>query len=273
MRRAIGLLVFSIALGFFSTAARADVFVATSLDVPSFGISPSIGSVMLLSPFTASANAEAQDDLSGFNFQFNQANDTSTSSTSAATAFASASAAASTASDAVGSLSASASSGINIPGATSSFASSTGQGGLGGDFGGTGLFEILSTSNTSVDVTFSATLSGSQTLTTDAYGDFATSEIVFNLVLPDIGSTVLFLDNPLSIGPSATLVSSYSNTLTNTVSLQTNTDYTFIAEADAESSGLNVPEPSALFLTAFVSLAVLFSGRCWRRQRESRKTA
>jgi hypothetical protein len=230
MRRAIEFLAWIIAIGFSPTAARADVFVATSLDVTSFGISPSIGPVMLLSPFTASANAQAQNDLSGFNFQINQANDTST-------------------------------------------ASSTGQGGLGGDFGGTGSFEIVSASNTPVDVTFSATLSGSQTLTTDAYGDFATSEIVFNLVLPDIGSTVLFQDNPLSMGPSATLVSSYSNTLTNTVSLQTNTDYTFIAEADAESSGLNVPEPSSLFLTAFVSFAVLFSGRWWRSQRESRKTA
>lgn len=210
--------------------------------------------------------------MSGSNSQFNQVNDSSTSVT-APTSLASASAAASSLSDTVSLLAASASSGVNIPGVTAS-ASSTGQGGLGGDFGGTGLFEIISASNTSVNVTFSAKLSGSQSLTTNAFGQSATSEIIFNLLLPDIGSVVFFLDNPLSIGPSASLVDPLSTTLINTVTLQTNTDYTLIAEADAESSGLNtIPEPSSFFLTAFGFFAVLFAGRALRNRRESRKTA
>src|SRR5580658_4154280 len=141
MRRAIGFLALSIAGGFSTTAARADVMVATSLSLTELQISPSTGSVVLLSPFTASANVFALDDLSGADSNFNQANDSATSAT-AATAFASAGAAASSTA-----LAASASSGVNIPGATNSFAESTGQGGLGGDFGGTGLFEILDTSN------------------------------------------------------------------------------------------------------------------------------
>jgi hypothetical protein len=150
--------------------------------------------------------------------------------------------------------------------------------------GGTGLFEIVSPSTTTVNVTFTATLSGDQTLTTDADGEFATSEIVFSLLLPDIsGTPIIFIDSPLCIGTPpgstclasspSTLNSPYSNILTSTVQLNTNTDYTLIAEADAESSGFNVPEPSSIFLTAWVSFAVLGAGRTWRNQRASRKKA
>lgn len=270
MHRAIGLLVFGVALVFSPAAVRASVLVNTSLSLTQLQILPSFGSVLILPPFTASANAQAQDDLSAPKSQFNQVNGGATSAT-AATALASASAAASSLS--LASLSASAASGVNIPGVTA-FASSTGQGGLGGDFGGTGLFEIVSASTTSVSVTFNAKLSGSQSLTTNAFGQSATSEIIFNLLLPDIGSVVFFLDNPLSIGPSASLVAPLSTTLTNSVTLQTNTDYTLIAEVDAESSGLNtIPEPSSLFLIAFGLFVVLFASRALRNQRRSRKTA
>jgi hypothetical protein len=286
MRRVIGFLALSIAAGFSTTAARADVMVSTSLSLTELQISPSTGSVVLLSPFTASVNMFALDDLSGVDSYYNQVIDSATSAT-VATAFASAGAAASSTGDLVSSLAASASSGVNIPGATNSFAESTGQGGLGGDFGGTGLFEILDTSNptpSDVNVTFSATLSGDQTLTTDADGEYATSEIVFSLLLPDIsGTPIIFIDNPICIGtpPGSTCIASspstlnspYSNTLTDTVQLLTNTGYTLIAEADAESSGLNVPEPSSIFLTAWVSFAILFAGRTLRSQRESRKKA
>jgi len=106
-----------------------------------------------------------------------------------------------------------------------------------------------------VNVTFNATLNGSQSLFTDSEGQFAASEIVFNFLLPDFGN-VLFLDNPLSIGPNSLLVSPLSTTLTNTLVLQTNTRYALIAEVDAESSGLNItPEPS--FFSAAV---VIFCG-------------
>jgi hypothetical protein len=134
-------------------------------------------------------------------------------------------------------LAASAASGINIPEVNSS-ASSTGQGGLGGDLGGTGLFEVYHSSNSSpsnVNATFSAALSGNQSLTTDQYGQSATYEIIFTLFLPDIGTTVLFLENPAggySIGPSTSINAPYSNTLTGSVTLQTNTGYTLIAEVD-----------------------------------------
>jgi hypothetical protein len=241
MHRATRFLVLGLVLAFSDADVKANVVVATSLGLTQFQVAPSIGTFITLSPFTASANAQAQDDLSGANSQFNQLNDGSTAA-SAVTALANASAAASALSLTVNSAG-----GVRILGVTS-FASSTGQGGLGDDFGGTGSFEIRDSSNPSpenVNVVFSATLSGSQSLTTDGAGVFATSEIIFTFSLPDLGSTLLSLDNPLSIGPSTSLVSPYGNMLTSTVQLQTNTEYAFIAEADAESSGFNsAPEPS-----------------------------
>lgn len=269
MRLTPGYVVFTLAWMFSSTSARADVVVSTSLDLTQFQVVPSVGTFLTISPFSASGNAQAQDDLSGADSQFNQVNDASTSA-SAATAMANASGGAS-----AGSLTASSASGVSILGVTS-FASSTGQGGLGADFQGTGSFEILDTSNptpSSVSVTFSATLSGSQSLYTDGTGVFATSEIIYNLILPDLGAVPISLDNPLSIGPSDYLLSPYSATLTGTVQMLTNTDYTFIDEADAESSGFSyVPEPSFLFQTEVGIFAILFARRSWRNKK-LRKTA
>jgi hypothetical protein len=145
-------------------------------------------------------------------------------------------------------------------------ASSSGQGGLGGDLGGTGLFEIFDSSTSSpsnVNVTFTATLSGNQFLSTDQYGQSAMSEIIFTLFLPDIGTLALSYDNPITIGPSTTVTSPYSaGALTSTVQLQTNTEYTLIAEADAETSALvTTPEPSSIFLIGLGLAGVLYAGR------------
>lgn len=269
MRRTLGFVVFVCAWMFSSTSARADVVVSTSLDLTQFQVVPSVGTFLTISPFSASGNAEAEDDLSGNNMQFNQINDGSTTA-SANTPHASASAGASAAS-----LTASSASGVSILGVTSS-ASSTGQGGLGADFQGTGSFEILDTSNptpSNVNVTFSATFSGSQSLYTDGTGVFATSEIIFNLILPDLGVVLFPIDNPLSIGPGDSLLAPYSNTLTATVAMQTNTEYPFIDEVDAESSGFShVPEPSFLFQTEVGIFAILFARRSWRNKK-LRKTA
>lgn len=245
-------------------AIKASVIVDTGLNLLQLQIVPTSGTLQILSPFSASANAQAQDDLSGSNSQFNQVNNSATSAT-ASTAFASASGAA----DAIG-FTASASSGVNIPEVTS-FASSTGQGGLGLDFGGTGQIEIFSSSNTTVSTMFSAELSGNQSLITTGGGQFATSEIIFNLLLPDLGAngSILFLDNPLSIGTDSSLVAPYSNTLMNSVDLQTNTPYNFVLEVDAESSGDNVvPEPSYSFLTG-----LLLAGGIWRVMRASKSVS
>jgi hypothetical protein len=243
---------------------KAGVVVETSLNLLRLQISPSSVTLQIISPFTASANTSAEDSITGLNpQQFNQVNDSATSA-SATTAFASANGAASAVS-----LTASASSGVNLPEVTSS-ASSAGQGGLGLDFGGTGLIEIVSPTNTTVSTQFSAQFSGNQSLTTAGGGQLATSEIIFNFMLPDLGAnaSVFFLDSPLSIGPDSLLISPYSDTLMNSVDLQTNTSYNFLLEVDAESSGLDfVPEPSYSFLTVCSFLAILLAGGILRVRR------
>lgn len=164
--RSLGLILFV-----SCRAAMADVVVQSSLNFSNLQIVPSSGLLQILSPVTASANAQAQDDISGMDSQFNQINDAATSA-AAATAFASASAAASSVL-----LTANAASGVNIPGITS-FASSTGQGGLGVDFGGTGQFEILSATNAMVNTSFSAQITVNQSLKTTDGGQSASSEVV-----------------------------------------------------------------------------------------------
>ena len=79
MRRILGFVVFTLVWMFSSTSARADVMVSTSLDLTNFQVVPTVGTFVIISPFTASANAEAQDDLSGPSSQFTQVNDSSTS--------------------------------------------------------------------------------------------------------------------------------------------------------------------------------------------------
>src|SRR6516165_6907220 len=94
MRRTLGFVVFTLAWMSSSTSARADVMVSTSLDLTQFQAVPTGGTFVIISPFTASANAQAQDDVSAPDSHFTQVNDGSTSA-SAATAFANASASAS----------------------------------------------------------------------------------------------------------------------------------------------------------------------------------
>jgi hypothetical protein len=201
--------ILALAWMFSPTSVRPDSMGSTSLDLTEFV--RSVGTFVTVSSFTAGANVQAQDDVSGTVSQFDQGNDGATSA-SADTAIAASSAAT------VLALTASATSGVNVPGEMPYFASSTGQGGMGEDFGGTGLFEIPDVSNSTPspgNLPFNATLRGS--LTTDGSGVLATSEIIFNLILPDLGAVPISLENPLLIGPNTSLVSPYSNTLTGSV--------------------------------------------------------
>lgn len=125
-------------------------------------------------------------------------------------------------------------------------------------------FEIVDPNNATASVTFSAAYNGAQSLFTDIFGVYANSEASFVLTL-DNGDTPIFFDNPLTIGPSSSLVQPLSGTVTNSLTLQTNTPYAFDATADAESSGLNVvSEPSTITL-AGLGLSVLGGLRLRRR--------
>ncbi|HME00024.1 MAG TPA: hypothetical protein VKM93_22175 [Terriglobia bacterium] len=100
----------------------------------------------------------------------------------------------------------------------------------------------------SVDVAFSTDFNGQVQVANDQNGVQATAEAIFNLNLD--GSPVLSFDSPISVGSSASLVSPFGQTLTNTVPLNFDTSYPLFIQADAETSAYNVPEyPSVVLLT------------------------
>jgi len=259
-------LTIAISVCLLTFSAQAGVIVNTSLSLTQLQISPAFGSLQIQSPFAAGAFAQAQDSLGGFDQQFNSVNDTSTSA-AALTALANANSAAS-----MPALTLSSASAVNI--GVDASASSSAQAALGPAFGtGQGLFQILDSSNPGpnpVGVTFKATLNINQFLQTNFQGLNAFSEVIFQLQLPDLpDQPLLFFDNPISIGPSSTSNFASSPTLTGTVTLETNTSYTLIAEVDSESSGLNeIPEPSLLLLDGFgAGIVGLFLVR--RRQKSA----
>lgn len=248
-------LVFTFALSFYPAAARADVVVTTAISLNQLQILPANGSLVILPGVSATASAQAQDSLGGNAGESNTVFDDSTSA-NAVTALANANAAASALV-----LTANAASGVNIPQITA-FASS---GANGAPFGSLfGQFEIVGTTGP-VSVQLRALLDYNQSLSTTGAGLSASSEVIFNLLLPDLSADpVLFFDNLLTIGPNASQATAGSPTLSASVLLDPNTIYNFIAEVDSESSGLSqVPEPSSLFLLliGFVFSALLFAHR------------
>jgi hypothetical protein len=86
-----------------------------------------------------------------------------------------------------------------------------------------GQFEIVGTTGP-VSVQLKALLDYSQSLSTTGYGLSAFSEVVFNLLLPDVsGDPLLFFDNPLTIGPNAFKAAAGFPVLSTFVTLQPDT--------------------------------------------------
>jgi hypothetical protein len=194
IRILVGLLVLTATHGILS----ASVVVATSISLTQLRITPTAGSIQFVSPLIsppgcsmpslcATAFTQAQDSLGGLQQQFNLADNGATSATST-TSLASANAAAS-----APARTNSASDGVNLN--VNASASSTAQGTL------YGTFQVVGTTSP-VMINFSATLSGSQMLSTDAIGLSASSEAIFSLVL-DNGDNPVSFDSLQTIGSSA----------------------------------------------------------------------
>jgi hypothetical protein len=268
MNKATGRVVLGFALLISPAAARAEVDVTTSMKLIQLQIlAPAGYSLMIFPGVLATASATAQDSLGGNDGQSNTVPDGNTSA-SAMTTLASAGATAS-----APSLAATADSAVHIPQPVSASASSSANGDPFGSLNGS--FEIVGAMGP-VSVTLTAMLDYNQFLQTTGDGQSATSEVIFNLVLPDLDpnlNPILFFDNLFAIGPNDFKSQSGIPTLSNSVMLDANTPYSFIADVDAESSGLNVPEPSSwiLSLTVFVLIALLFSRR--ERTRRAPTTA
>ena len=224
MRYAHGHLCLGVVLCLASAAAWADsVTVNTSLGLTDGAIFPATGTLNFLS-LTTSTFAQALDSSGDSDSQ------SSPTSATAATTLASASGTAS-GSTGTGSVAAN----IGLPNSFTGFASSAGDSVL------SGAFEITGSTNP-VSVDFSVYFSGSQYLETSGNGQFASSEVIFSLRLPDYSSTpILFSDSLLTTGPNSVLSSGAISPLTTSIYLFPNTDYSFAASLDAESGGSTIP--------------------------------
>lgn len=211
-------------------AAHATVITDSSLTISGITITPSAGTITI-DPWTADASASANNSLGQSVGRFDSS--ASVALANAAITFANASALSNATA-----LSISAASAVNLPG-TLNQAASTGLGDLFTFFlitGGTG----------DVDVTFAMNLSGSQHAFANAVGSFR-SELVAVLELD--GDPVLFRDDILQGGPNfPDTVKTFGTQLQGTRTLSFDTPYFVFVQADSESSGINLPEPTGLIL-------------------------
>ncbi len=268
MRRSLGSILASLVICSFVSILHGEVVVSTALDLSSFQISAG-GLPVMISGVTASAFASVFDNLGGactatgavltgpcFGYD---SETTASASVSASQGFASAAAGA----DPSG-LTANASSFVNIPDGIPDSAGTNAVGPY-GDLSGT--FEVMDSTTHPVTVNFSAALSGGQSLFTDSAGVSAYSETIFNLLVPATSSAnpacaagsldELCWDQPYTIGPSQTVTNTINTALTySDNSLMTNTPYYFDAQVDAESLGVNTPEPSFFVVIALGLIAI-----------------
>ena len=224
-------------LGLFlgsSSRAYADAVVMSSLNLSNLQITSLTGNIQFGGAWQATVAAQATNSLGQLSSHFNSSLG-GTAVANAMVTFASGQGIANAAN-----LTVSGSSQVNIAGVTAQAASS-GQAFLFNTFmitGGTG----------DVDVTFLAMIDGMQSLMTDAYGEFAESDVIFSLELD--GDPVLFYASQLSGGPHTSIHQQISQALSNTVTLQYNTVYMIHAGVDPDSppADNSTPEPSTIIL-------------------------
>lgn len=237
------LLTLTISLA-LTPSVQATAMATGTITVTNLTVTPSSGTVVFGSPWTAQAFAQAQNSLCGCDSQF----DSSIGGTAKADAmvmFAQGHAL----TDAAG-LTLSASDAVNISNAGVMAANAIGQSTLFNT-----AFSITGGSGP-VDVTFSALLNMAQFLFTDPNGVFARNDTSFQLSID--GQTLLFMDLSNQIGSNATLSDGFSGSLSDTVMLNFDQTYTLFGTAEDDPSGYDTPEPpsGSLLLLGAALLAV-----------------
>jgi hypothetical protein len=222
-------------------------------------IVPATGLLTLDGVWLLDAFASANNSLGESDAQFNLAFSPDTTSATASVTWATASGTATALGDPPDlNVSGSASSSVNIPGAGSDVAFSTGFGELFNNFtlSGSGI----------VDVQFGIDIAGMLKVLTDAFGLLATTETIF--ILQVDGNPVLLYDPPpLLIGSNGFQAQNFATRLTNTIPLDTGVSHTLALRADSESQAETraVPEPASNVLL-LVGLGALL----WGSQRRTR---
>ena len=233
LSRQLAFLLFA-ALGLLTPRCVYATAIANStISFSNLQIAPSAGTVIFFDDWSAEAFAQAQNSLGGSASQFDSSSG-GIASANAAIIFASGEGNASAIN-----LTGTAMSSANIPGAQDAQASSVGRGTLFNFF-------VITDGTGDVDVNFSVDLTGNLNVFTDASGQLAQTETIFALELD--GTPILFRDDLFSIGPSAFASMPFSQTLSDTRTLQFDTFYFILAEADSESQAINIPEPSTVTL-------------------------
>jgi hypothetical protein len=239
----VTVLVFGVALSVaLAPPLHATAIATGSIQVTNFTITPASGTVVFGGPWTANAFAQAQNSLCGCDSQFNS----SVGGIAQADAMVLFAQAHSTADAAAFNLAASAS--VDITSGIMA-ANATGQATIFSTMfsvtGGTG----------PVDVTFSAMLDLTQSLFTDASGTFALEDASYALSLD--GQNVLFMDSFNQIGPSSSWSNNFSGSLSDTITLNFDQNYTLYGSVETDPTGGSTPEPpsgSLMLLGAAVPL-------------------
>lgn len=233
--------------------ARATATANSQLSFSGLSITPSAGSLVILSNWDGAAFAQAGSD-SRYNAAPTVGADvTSTYSVAHGDV---------TSSPFSLTLSGSGSSSAGIFGQTEASDTAAGRGSLSTSF-------MITGGSGPVNVLFSADLIGSLGVFTDSYGESAEAETIFALEID--GNPLLFDQHFFLIGPSDSQNQSISQTLSDSIQLQFGVTYQLWLEADGEVAVSNVPEPG-LASVALCGLAIFAfcNGRIKRRKMGAR---
>jgi hypothetical protein len=245
-------------IGTASFRAQAQSSASGSLDLDSLSVTPASGTISGWTGWSLGAVSTTLNSDGGFGQNYDyESSPTTTATTSASVSYATASTTATANSLDTSSISGNASGAVLIPSGINE------EGVVSGGYGNFASLETQFTLSQSSSVSFGAIIAAAQALQTDAGGQVLENELTFNLNVD--GNSVLFYDNPLTLGPSASLttgtVPGYS--LSDSVSLTAGSHDLYI-ELDSEQDVLEtaVPEPST-----YVLLLITFgAGLGWKRR-------
>ena len=235
----------------FSFSAKAQSSASGSISLNSLTVTPASGGISWSGWALTSVSTTLNSD-GGLDPESNFGNSPGSVSAISSVPYASASTlAAASSSDASG-ISGNATGSVLIPAGLNESAS------VSGGYGNFASLEATITLNQDSSVSFSAGVSTVQSMLTDASGQVLENEVTFNLNVD--GSSTLFYDNALTLGPNGTLTTGATPTLSDSINLSAGTHDLYI-ELDDEQQVLETPDEGPTCLLLLVALSSLASAR------------